>query len=65
MKSWGESSLFFKLAKELGLNTKKPPCVLVSEVVNVLHKGCTHGLTVRAHGVAHTSYSIEVFSSCS
>lgn len=43
-------------------STEKPPCVLVSEAVNVLQKECTRGLA-SAGGAAGISSSLEPFSS--
>jgi hypothetical protein len=43
-------------------STEKPPCVLVSEAVNVLQKECTRGLASAAGGAAGIS-SLEPFSS--
>jgi hypothetical protein len=36
-------------------STEKPPCVLVSEAVNVLQKECTRGLASAAGGAAGIS----------
>jgi hypothetical protein len=44
-------------------STEKPPCVLVSEAVNVLQKECTRGLAGAAGGAAGISSSLEPFSS--
>lgn len=45
-------------------STEKPPCVLVSEAVNVLQNECTRGLTCPAAGAEGTSSSVEPLSSC-
>jgi hypothetical protein len=45
-------------------STEKPPCVLVSEAVNVLQNECTRGLAGAAAGTAGISSPLEAFSSC-